>query len=197
MAKNKAFFGTVTSPALFGLVFIVLLLSGCRTASTPEQVTHAFWQAIINNDLNTARQYSSQNSQQLLNQQPHPEFKGADISIGQIIINKTDASVETRIQVDVDNGQVAAFKTMLVKEQDSWKVDYPKTLQQLSGNVFNHFFKSLEKFGKSLNQQLEEQLPLIEKEMESFGKQLEQQIEQFNRELDKATQPKPSPQDSI
>lgn len=197
MAKIKAFYKSLTSPTLFGLVFLVLLFSGCRTASTPEQVTIAFWQAIIDNDLHTARQYSNQNSQQLLNQQPHPEFKGASITTGQIIINKVDASVETRIQVNLEENQVVAFKTLLIKEQDSWKVDYPRTLQQLSGNVFNHFFKSLEKFGKSLNQQLEEQLPLIEKEVESFGEQLEQQLEQFSRELDKATQPKTAPPDSI
>lgn len=184
------------SPTLFGLAFILLLLSACQ-ANTPEQVSVNFWQAIIDNQLDTARNLSSQNSQALLNTQPHPEFKNAMIETGQIIIDKTDASVETTLFFAADKEQKISFKTYLVKEQEEWKVNYPLTRKQFVNNPFNRFFKGLEKLGESINQELEKQIPLFEKQIESLGDQLEQQFEKFNHELDKATQPKPPRQDSI
>lgn len=185
-----------SSPALFGLVLLLLFISGCQS-NTPEQVSANFWQAIIDNQLATAQQLSTGNSQAQLQTQPHPEFQNATVETGQIIINKTDASVETILLLKTAKEQKLSFKTYLIKEQENWKVDYPLTQQQLVKNPFNQFFKSLEKLGDSFNQQLEKQIPLIEKEVQSLGDKLEQQIEKFSNELDKAKQPKTPHQDSI
>jgi hypothetical protein len=44
----------------------------------------------------------------------------------------------------------------------------------------------LNTLGESINNQLEQQIPLIEKEIEAFGQELKQQLDNFEDELKKS-----------
>ncbi len=187
------------SPAFAGLLFALLLLAGCQSPKNPDEVTLAFWHAMAANDLETAKSFVSQDSQQL--QAPDPKWLNATFSIGQIVINDTHARVET--QATLTDKTQSVFATFLVKEDNQWRVDYPRTQFSLSGDIFNGLFESLKNIGDNLNKQLEEQMPLFEKQMESFGEELKKQLDQLGKELEKSLQQdkpskKPSPyEDSI
>lgn len=186
---NKTLFDSKKSPVLAGLFFI--LLSGCQSLKTPDQVTQKFWQAVANEDLMTAKLYVSNDTKGLL-QSIDPAFKDASFLIGQIVINADQARVETT--ANKTDQTTAHFTTYLVQEDQHWKIDYQRTHRELSGRLFNGLFKSLENIGKSLNEQLEQQVPQLEKEMESFGQQLKKQLDKLGEELEKSLTP-PKKQD--
>nr|WP_305906688.1 hypothetical protein [Methylomarinum sp. Ch1-1]MDP4519386.1 hypothetical protein [Methylomarinum sp. Ch1-1] len=153
---------------------------------------------MADNDLDSARLYVSKDSEDLL-QAPERNLQEADFAVGQIVINDTQARVET-VASFPDNTQ-SSFSTFLIKEGDDWRIDYRRTRYSLSGNLFNGLFDSLKNIGENLNKQLEQQMPQIEKEMESFGQELQKQLDNLGKELEKSFPPpkqKPDPyQDSI
>jgi hypothetical protein len=182
------------SPVLAGLFFILLL--GCQNPKTPDQVTLLFWQALAANDLETAKQFVTVESANTL--KPATKYQGATFSVGQIVIDQEQARVET-IALKTDKTQ-SVFTTYLIKQQQSWLVDYQRSEYSLTDNLFNGLFNSLKNIGENLNKQLEEQVPKLEKEMESFGQELKKQLDELGDELEK-TLPPPKPtnpyQDSI
>lgn len=186
---NKSLFETLKSPALAGLFFI--LLSGCQNLKTPDQVTLQFWQAIANDDLITAKLYVSDDTKESL-QKIDPAFKDATFVIGQIVIDGDQARVDTT--ANQNDKTTTHFPTFLVRQNQQWKIDYRRTQRALSGRLFNGLFKSLENIGKSLNEQLEQQIPQLEQEMESFGEQLKKQLDKLGEELEKSLTP-PEKQD--
>lgn len=181
MAKiNRSFAPQFKSPAyLTGLFCLLVLISGCQTPKTPEQVTAAFWTALIQADLETAKKFATQNSQHLITEEEARE--NATLSTAKIVINGSHATVETTM---IEEGRTISFNTALLKEGDLWKIDYQQTLTNISTIPFNGIFKSLEEIGETLNKQLEQQMPLFEKQIESFGEELKKQLDEFGRYLE-------------
>jgi len=164
---------------LVGLFSLLLMLSGCQTPKTPEQVTAAFWTALIQGNVEIAKKLATQKSQNLVTEQETK--KNATLSTGKIVIDGQTATVETLI---TENNRINSFNTALVKESDLWKVDYQQTLINISAIPFNDVFKSLEGLGETFKKQLEQQMPLFEKQIESFGEELKQQLDEFGRYLE-------------
>ena len=164
----------------------MLLLTGCKTGETPEEVTKAFWHALAVNDLETARKYATKESQHLVTIHSDLPLEEASLETGETQIDGDTASVEVRIGYELlSQNQQFRFNTLLSKENELWKVDYQQTVASMPGILLGSFFDFLRNLSATFNQQLEEQLPLIEKLFESFGEQLNKQIEEFNRQLEK------------
>lgn len=181
------------SPACAGLLlFLVFLLSGCQLASTPEQVTKAFWTAISNGDIQEAEQLATEDSRSLLVSSAQEHLKVSTIETGKILIDGNIASVETIINSQ-DPKSKDTFLTELKLENEHWKIDYRKTLTNQSNNIFGGFFKSLQNFGEQLNKKLEQEIPKLEKDIEAIGNELEKQMDEFGRKLEEALPPPPKP----
>lgn len=143
----------------------------------------------MHGDIKSAKKQATQETQQLVDkQQP---IENSSLRTGQIIINGLNATVETII---TQNDRTLSFNTVLFKENDHWKVDYRQTLINISNEPFSGIIRSLQNIGDILNKQLEQQLPLIEKEIESFGEELKRRLDEFGRNLEKSKPPqKPQP----
>jgi hypothetical protein len=173
---------------LAGLFCLLVFITACQTAKTPEQVTTAFWQAIAQADLDTAKKLVSPDTQQLVHNEP--KLENSTLQIGQIIINGVNATVATTLTLSpTENNRVLSFNTVLLKQNDQWQIDYQQTLHNLANQPFSGIIKSLEAIGDTLNRQLQQQIPLIEQEIESFGKELQQQLDEFGRQLEKPNPP--------
>ena len=167
----------------FGL-FLLLFITACLSQKSPEETTISFWSAIANNDLDLAKSYCSAQSQCNLSP-PQAPIKNATFNYRKIVINGQQATVETEI-ISVSNKKTT-FTTFLIKENDHWTVDYQRSSSALSGSqLFKSFFNSLSTLGDTINKQLEQQLPIIEKEIESFSEQLKQHADDFEKELKKS-----------
>ncbi len=169
-----------------GVFIILLLTNACESEKTPAQVTEIFWKAMAKNDLSLAKKYCNSASQTVLDIQV-TAFNQATFDLGKIIILDDQATVETLVSPTIN--KKSTFTTFLIKEDKHWKVDCQQSLKILLDNPFKAFFKQLNSLGESLNKQLEQQIPLIEKEINSFGNELKQQIDQFGKELKKAFPP--------
>jgi len=185
---------------LAALLSVLFLLGGCQSLSTPEQVTLAFWQAMTEGDTGTAKKYATPETQYLVIQQQHLE--GAALQTGVILIDGVNATVATVMTLKAsENKKVLSFETVLLKENDLWKVDYQRTLNNFLNLPFGDVFKSLHAIGETLNhaigetlnKELERQVPLFERQIKSFSNELIRQLDEFRRQLEKSIPPEKQP----
>ena len=174
---------SIKSPAIIVGLFCGLLLYGCQTAK-PEDVTTKFWQALAQGQLAVAQQQATQDTQHLV--KLNDIDKLSTITTGQVAINEQNAMVETTIN---RNSKPITFNTVLLKEEDTWKVDFQQTHTNIAMLPFDGVVKSLQGLGDSFAKELEQAVPLIEKEMESFGNELKKQLDEFGRGLKKPQDP--------
>ena len=203
MTTTKVFYDHTKKSltGLIGLLAVLFLLSGCQAALTPEQVTTEFWEAMAEGNLDSAKKYATQETQHLVTKQQNLEE--AAVKTGAILIDGSNATVSTVVTLKKpENNKDLSFDTVLLKENDLWKVDYQRTLNNLSNLPFGDIFKSLRAIGetinKELNKELEQQVPLFEKQIKSFSDELIRQLDEFRRQLEKAAPPeKQEPHSSI
>ena len=192
MATIKSNSMKLKSPTLLvGLFSVFLLLSGCQTGKSPEEVTTLFWQALAQGQIDNAKKFVTEDSQHLVNLQDIETH--STIEVGEAVVEETSASVPTTI---MRHKKRVSFETMLQKEQAGWKVDYLQTQMNVSMIPLGDVVKSLQNLGGAFAKQLEQQLPQIQKEMESLGEELKKQIDELGRSLEKPNnqnQVKPHP----
>ena len=173
---------------LAGLFILLFMLSACQAALTPEQVTQAFWEMMALGNLESARKYATQETQDLVTKQQNLE--GASIKTGEVVIDGLNATVSTIMTLKKpDSNKPLSFNTVLLKESDLWKVDYQQTLNNLSNQPFGELFNSLRAIGDAINKELEQQIPLFEKQIKSFSEELIRQLDEFRRNLEKSIPP--------
>jgi hypothetical protein len=177
---------SIKSPVILAGLFCGLLLYGCQ-AATPEEVTTKFWQALAQGQIEDAKNQATESSRHLVNLQDID--KHSTIKTDQVVINDLDATVETTV---TRNNSPVSFKTALLKEKDGWKVDCQQTQRNIAIIPFEGVVKSLQNLGDAFTRQLEQSVPLIEKEMESLGNELKEQIDEFGRTLKKPENPNKS-----
>jgi hypothetical protein len=173
---------------LMGLLSLLFLLSGCQAVSTPEQVTTEFWQAMADGDIDDARKYVSRDTQYLVHKQPNLEH--ATVKTETALINGSNATVATLMTLEkTEHNNVLSFDTVLLKENDQWKVDYQQTLNNFSILPLGDIFRSLRALGETFNKELRQQIPLFEKQIKSFSQELIRQLDEFRRQMEKAAPP--------
>ncbi len=169
---------------LTGIFSLLFMLSGCQTVLSPEQATTTFWKAMANGDLESAKKYTTRETQHLVIKQEN--VVGASIETGVIVINDLTAKVATVITLkNPKSNKLLSFDTVLLKENDVWKVDCRQTLNNLSILPFGEVINSLEAIGDVINKKLEQQMPFFENQIRSFSDQLIRQLDEFRRQLEK------------
>ena len=179
---------TKSLAGLAGVFSLLFMLSGCQAVLSPEQVTLAFWEAMAQGNLESARKHATQETQHLVTKQQFLE--DASIKTGEVVIDGSNAKVSTIMTLKKpENNEYLSFSTVLLKENDLWKVDYQQTLNNLSILPFGELFNSLRAIGDAINKELEQQVPLFEKQIKSFSEELIRQLDEFRRNLEKSIPP--------
>jgi hypothetical protein len=163
----------------------MLLLSGCQTGKSPEEVATSFWQALAQGKIENAKKHVTQDSQHLVNLQDIDTH--STIKTGVAVVEDSGARIETTIS---RNKRQVTFDTVLLKEEGIWKVDYLQTQKNISMIPIDEVVKSLQNLGDTFAKQLEQQLPQVQKQMESLGNQLKNEIDELGRDLKKPDIPK-------
>ncbi|MDX1457163.1 MAG: hypothetical protein R3276_06215 [Marinobacter sp.] len=197
------------------LILSTVLLSACMGPETPQEVSGAFWQAMIEGDAGDSAELST-----LVNEAAYDGYErdwaGATLSWGRVVIDGDEATVETTIEgLTEEDGDPLETTTYLVRMDDQWLVDYHRTGDALSGNrLFNQMFGELERFSRKLQsrfteqsndaaielerlaQDLEKQMSLAGDRMsilvEEYGKQLEKSLEALSKSIEEALKEHPS-----
>lgn len=181
-----------TPVKLTGVIFLLGLLAGCQTGKSPEEVTMLFWQELAQGHLDSAKQQVTANSQHLVNLQDIDKF--SRVSTTEAVENSNSDEVIVSVPTTITrNARVVTFNTVLLEENNHWKVDYLQTQLNITMIPLSDVVKTLQNLGGAVVRELGQQLPLIQKEMESLGDVLRKQIDDFNLNIDKS-QPYQPPQ---
>ncbi len=116
----------------------VISLSACQPSTeSPGQVTKEYWQALKNNDLTSASELVSENSQshlsryfELPNEEKiplHEIYVGAEYATVTTVISPESSATEEATGQSQSDIPTMTFETILTLEDGRWKVDAART----------------------------------------------------------------------
>lgn len=166
---------------------LTLVLVGCDKPQTPQEVTQAFWAALIANDAANAVEYSTLASAADFNAFGR-SWEGMTPSWGKVVIEDKAARIHTQVsRPDASAGEMLYFITFLVREGEDWKVDYRATEKGVlaSGAVVD-FVDSMTTLGEDLQRQYGESVETLSIEMAVLIEQLSRMAETYRGQADSA-----------
>ena len=171
------------------LSFTLLILismamnAGCsQKSNTPEFVSNAFWQAVVQKDMETAKQLSTWDTVSYLkylnSNQLHPErFK-----LGEALLGKNKAEISTTLFTTKQgkSGVKVPGTTVLIKIKQGWRVDVKKTMGSVVDRTVDNVFQQLDVF---FQQSVNELDKTLSQSLDELGKVIEDGAKQLRKEL--------------
>lgn len=167
---------TKASSLLF--VGTLFLLSACMEPDTAEDTADLFWKAMVKRNTEAAQKFSTDGSAaQLLD-----KLKPQTFELGKPDTNGNRVVIETRLtQLDGMESKEVLLSTVLFYQNDQWRVSIKQTQSSLLPGSLKKLFRNLEDFGSelgdklgaSLNNTIEEALPVMEETLQQGIEQLE------------------------
>ncbi|SDK52352.1 hypothetical protein [Microbulbifer yueqingensis] len=184
---------------LFLLSCIAALLSACSGPETPQEVTTAFWEAVIDDDRRDVARYST-----LADPDGYDGFgskwAGYQLAWGRVVIDGDEAIVETELaRQQGARERSRSLVTYLVRRDGAWLVDYKRTTRSFSGGAIGDLFNELERLGEEfssqfndsadeVNTQMERMLEELGQAQQELGERASEAMEQSAEELRRALQ---------
>lgn len=160
------------------LLFASVWLTACSKPKTPQEVSKAFWYAVIENKVDDVVTYST-----LASNDEYDAFSrtwtGMIPSWGKVIIDETESRVHTHVSSpDAAQSEMLYFVTYLTRQGEEWKVDYTKTARVVrASSAVTDFVNRITTMGNDISQQLDEAGEELSLQMEIVGDELSQQLE--------------------
>ncbi|MBY6192594.1 hypothetical protein KUV78_02195 [Marinobacter hydrocarbonoclasticus] len=165
------------------LVFSVLMATGCSRPESPQEVSEAFWQAVLEEDAEAAADYST-----LVDEAAFDGFEqqwqNVSIEWGRVVIDDNLARVTTTLSGLEGRNEATESLTYLVRKGDDWLVDYYRTGDALKqGPVWGSLVGQLERLGEDLKSRWANQSDEMAVELERLGRELQQQAQSMNEDM--------------
>lgn len=203
--RRAGLFGRALAPLL-----LLLSLVGCEPEVPPQTVAEQFWRAAVAADrAGLARQVRAADRDDV---QDDAELLPVErFTLGKVVIDGERASVDTELTLGGETPMSLAVVTMLVKESDRWRVDYPATVSKLRNDGgLAHLLGRLRGLGRELGAgidrsmgelqhaipELEAELQRLEQDLRGKLPELRRQLEDLTRGLERAPRPQPPPPDA-
>ena len=179
---------------LIGVFPILLLLAACNSKeATPESVAADFWQAVIDKDMEKAKNLATWDSVDYLKYIRSGQLKPERYELGEVMRGDRNAVIETMLYSQ-QQGQASIKipgRTALISTEHGWRVDLKQTigstLKETVGTVFDQLNNLMQEGLKGFDKQLSDSVKEI-------GKALEKSAEELRDELSKqpfGSQPQP------
>ena len=174
-------------------VFFVLTLSlfGCGGPESPEVVTKGFWQAVVDKDMEQAKQYSTWDTVEYLkyltSKKTHPER----FDMGEQMVGESSAEIAITLHSNPQGTESVRIpgKTVLIKTAHGWRVDVKKSLGSVVKQTVNNVFDQLNSMMQKGIQELDKS---FSDSMNDIGKSLEEGAKELQKELDKSLPTSPN-----
>ncbi len=154
------------------------LLTACGGPQSPEEVSQAFWQAVVKQDAGEANDYSTLIEDAGFDGYQR-QWQGAEIEWGRVVIEGNQATVDTTFKSLFGRDRPLETTTYLVQKDDQWLVDYYRTGEALNeGPLWGDVVNQLEALGKDLQSQLARHSNELAREFEALTDELGQQASQ-------------------
>ncbi len=164
-------------------VLALLTVAACAQKQTPEEVAHGFWQAVVDNDLDAARQLTTKASQKDLDLLDNREKMLKAVEVGSATVTERTATVPTTLIGDSEGKETRIELTTYLREEDeAWKVEGDKTVNALVTSSLETMLQNLTgdlaQIGGALNK-------TITTGLREFLGQLEKSVPEIKQELGK------------
>lgn len=160
-----------------------LLFAGCTGPESPQEVSEAFWQAVLEGDARDASEYSTLIDDAAFDSFEQ-EWQGVQVEWGRVVIDDHVATVATRLNGLPGREADLETVTYLVLKDGDWLVDYYRTGDALkAGPMWGEIVGQLEKLGQDLKARWAQQSDQIARELELMGLELQQQAAQVNEQF--------------
>ena len=169
------------------LAVLAMLLSACGKPETPQQVSQAFWQSVIKNDVAGVVKYSTLGSESGYESFSR-DWSGMVPSWGKIIIEDRQARVQTQVsRPDAASSEMLNFVTYMIKQDEQWKVDYENTEKAvLASAAVADFVNRITTLGNEISQQFEDAGKILNSELEALNDQFQQLAEGLGNQASQA-----------
>lgn len=180
---------------------LIALISACE--KSPESVAQQYWRGILDNNESLVADNASQRSKRELFTTIAPD-EGSSVKFGETKIEADRAQVDTILTwVDEEKEQSTEFnlQTVLVKEDDGWKVDTARTRQQFFTAVYRGSLDGLssvlaeslanfqvlgEEMAGAMAQDISAAIDELEQESAEAGKELQEFLQSLDKDLSEA-----------
>lgn len=189
---------------IIGISFLMIcsILISCKSSMTPLQVSERFWLGVKKKNHTLITENSVSNSViKIEDIEQLPDI--TEFSFGKITIDKNYSEIETELTMLLDNKTSKIIvKTILINENDLWKVDYEKTMlpfmvnqqmselfggiQELTKEFAGEVEESVEEFKKKAIPEIKSKLEQAEQELRQKLPELKKMIDQFLQDLEKS-----------
>ena len=116
---------------LIFLSFICLFNTACDESLYPIDVAEKFWRAIKDKDVNVIQKYSTEDS--LTGEKLSENILPLDeIVLGKTVIDGDSSWVDTTVTISGDRHFTLPLRTVLIRENKQWRVDYDETVKLVS-----------------------------------------------------------------
>ena len=185
---------------VFKLIFLsslCLFNTACDESLYPVDVAEKFWRAIKDKDVRVIRKYSTEDS--LTGEELSENILQLDeIVLGKTIIDGDSAWVDTTVTISGDRPLTLPLRTVLIRENKQWKVDYDETIKLVSkessvSRIISSIRSMREDLTAELSQSMEdiqkaipevkEEIEKIEESLLEYVPELKKQIEEFVKDL--------------
>lgn len=176
---------------LVGLVFFSTLFSGCIFSSESQQardVADKFWQAILAEDMETAKDLVTWDSAQYLQFLSSKSVSAQRFETGEIKVQENTAEVATVLYGGEKGDMVIPLRTVLVRGKDKWQVDVQKTMGSMVSGAMGAVVEQLNTFMQDGLRDLDKALS---ESVNELNKSLKQGVEQLQKDLTKPPQGTP------
>lgn len=163
---------------------LLLLLSGCsRQPATPMMVAEQFWAAVEADDVRQIRRHilAGQATASAGAQGVTPV---TSTQLGRTVIDGDKARIDTRVTLAADSDTEVALATVLVREQQEWKVDYDRTMDSLARRgAVAETLAELRDFGAALGEGINQSVEEFERALPEIRAGVEESIGEIQRAL--------------
>ncbi|MGV6816300.1 MAG: hypothetical protein ACWA44_03405 [Thiotrichales bacterium] len=166
------------------IALVALLLAACGQEPGPEEVTEAFWQAVVDGDAQKMQELAAENSLENPKLLDNSEKMLTSFETGEATINGDQAEVPTTL-IGNHNGKETRMPvtTFLVKQEDGWKVDGQASVNTMVSSSIELMMQSmtdnLSSMGEELNNAIssgmsefmggiQEGMPVLKQELEKL-----------------------------
>jgi len=158
---------------LLFLSFICLFNTACDEGLYPIDVAEEFWRAIKDKDVKTIQKYSTEDS--LTGEDLDENILPLDeIILGRTVIDGDSSWVDTTVTISGDKPLTLPLRTVLIRENKQWKVDYDETIKLVSkGSSISRIISSIRNMRENLTEELNQSMEDIQKAMPEVKEEIE------------------------
>lgn len=170
---------------LTSMLLLSLLLSGCIFSSESQkarEVADKFWQAVLVEDMDTAKDLVTWESAQYLQYLSSKSISAQRFETGEIKIQDNTAEVATVLYGGEKGDMIIPVRTVLVRNKDEWQVDVQKTMGSMVSGTMGAVVEQLNSFMQDGLRDLDKSLS---ESVNELNKSLKQGVEQLQKELTK------------